>query len=53
MAEQTPNVRAEVDLMILDYLVCLAISRLLAMVGNPDICADVEWLVESVESKST
>jgi hypothetical protein len=53
MAETTLNVRADVDLMILDYLVCLAVSRLLTMVGNLEICPDVESLVESVEGKFT
>ncbi|KAJ5306647.1 hypothetical protein PENANT_c003G09149 [Penicillium antarcticum] len=50
MAERTPNIRAEVDLMILDYLVCLAVSRLLAVVGNSHMFSDVEWLVQSVET---
>ncbi|KAJ5766408.1 uncharacterized protein N7511_004024 [Penicillium nucicola] len=50
MAERNPNVRAEVDLMILDYLVCLAVSRLLAMIGTSQNLSDVEWLVQSVET---
>jgi hypothetical protein len=46
------SIRANVDLMILDYLLGLTISRILAVINKESTHEDVDWFVESVKSES-
>jgi hypothetical protein len=50
MADQV-SIRANVDLMILDYLLGLTISGILCVMSKECTNEDVNWLVESVQSK--
>lgn len=54
MGEADPETKTEVDFMILDYLVCLAVARILPAAENtkegPE--DDVDWQVDSVRGKS-
>jgi len=49
--EEQVNIRANVDLMILDYLLGLTISGILSVINKASTNEDVNWLVESVKSK--
>lgn len=44
--EADSKTRADVDCMMLDYLVCIAIDALLSQPRRPE--QDVNWLVDSV-----
>ncbi|KAJ5594550.1 uncharacterized protein N7459_000758 [Penicillium hispanicum] len=48
--EANPDTQADVDLMILDYLACLAIDQTLYAVRNQDQAPveDPEWMVDSI-----
>jgi hypothetical protein len=45
------SIRANVDLMILDYLLGLTISGIISVIHKESTNDDVNWLVESVKSK--
>jgi hypothetical protein len=48
--DQNPATRVTVDLLILDYMVCLCVSGILETIQNgPN--EDIEWFAISVERK--
>ncbi|KAJ5395398.1 uncharacterized protein N7487_009701 [Penicillium crustosum] len=49
MAEPSPAVHATVDLMILDYLVCLCISGIIEAIHQARPTEDIEWSALLVE----
>lgn len=51
--EADPDTKADVDLMILDYLVSIAIDRTLCAVDKPsrEITEEVDWLVDTVRGE--
>ena len=53
--EADPSTKAEVDSMILDYLVCLAIDQTLSAIRSHDQDqeseGDLDWLVETIGGK--
>lgn len=51
MAEPSPAVHATVDLMILDYLVCLCISGIIEAIRQARPTEDIEWSALLVERK--
>lgn len=55
-AQPDPDLRSDVDFMILDYLACLAIERTLAAAEgpspNPALEDEVNWMVEPVKGSS-
>lgn len=52
-AQPDPDLRADVDFMVLDYLACLAIERALAAAEVPSpntgLEDEVNWMVEPVK----
>lgn len=50
-AEARPDTRTEVDALILDYLTCHAIERVLASTSGNDAESDeaLDWLVQPVQ----
>jgi hypothetical protein len=52
-AQPDPDLRADVDFMVLDYLACLAIEKALAAAEapspNPVLEDEVNWMVEPVK----
>lgn len=51
MAEPSPAIHATVDLMILDYLVCLCISGIIEAIRQARPTEDIEWSALLVERK--
>lgn len=55
-AQADPELRTDVDFMILDYLVCLAVERIIAAAeapsSNPALEEEVNWMVEPVRGQS-
>ncbi|KAJ5372130.1 hypothetical protein N7517_004136 [Penicillium concentricum] len=49
MADQNPGIRATVDLLILDYMVCLCVSGLLEAILEGRPTEDIEWFALFVE----
>ncbi|KAJ5510869.1 hypothetical protein N7453_002972 [Penicillium expansum] len=49
MAERNPGIRATVDLLILDYMVCMCISEILGAIHQARPTEDIEWFALSVE----
>ncbi|KAJ5816895.1 hypothetical protein N7447_009128 [Penicillium robsamsonii] len=49
MAGQNPGIRATVDLLILDYMVCLCVSGLLEVILEGRPTDDIEWFALFVE----
>ncbi|KAJ5971125.1 uncharacterized protein N7479_001043 [Penicillium vulpinum] len=49
MAERNPGIRATVDLLIFDYMVCMCISGLLEAVHQARPTEDIEWFALLVE----
>lgn len=55
--EADPDVKADVDMMILDYLACIAISQTLSVAGMtdesraPNESEEVDWLIDAVRGK--
>ena len=55
-AQPDPDLRGDVDFMILDYLACLAIERTIAAADVPNptpaLEDEVNWMVEPVKGLS-
>ena len=55
--EANPEIKADVDRMILDYLTCMAINQTLSVAENAHETADlieseeVDWLIDAVRGK--
>lgn len=49
MPERNPGIRATVDLMILDYMVCMCISMLIGAIYEARATEDIEWFALLVE----
>lgn len=55
--EADPDVKEDVDMMILDYLACIAINQTLSVAGMtdeyraPNESEEVDWLVDAVRGK--
>lgn len=45
------RLRPDVDLMILDYLLALSISGIVSVIKKEKTHEEVNWMVESAESK--
>lgn len=51
--EADPDTKADVDLMILDYLVSIAIDRTLCALDKPsrEVTEEVDWLVDTARGE--
>jgi hypothetical protein len=55
--EADPDLKADVDLMILDYLACIATNQTFSVAGMtdesraPNESEEVDWLVDAVRGK--
>lgn len=46
------SLRANVDLMILDYLLALSVSGMISIINREKTHEEVNWLVEAAESET-